>query len=212
MPRRTKPTPAAEAIALVLETPAALPLAEAFPRRAPLEIDLGCGDGLFVAAMAEQHPERNFLGIERLRGRVASACKKIAARGLTNARIVRVDLAVALAELLPAASVSRFHLLFPDPWPKRRHHVRRIVTPEWLRLVARALVPGGSIRMVTDEVEYFAQMQRALAAVPQLRRETGDGVSRPASRSGVGRVETVRELAPRVEKVRATPPSAPPPI
>ncbi len=171
MPRRAKPSPAAQAVELLVETGAAARLAQAWPQAGALEVDLGCGDGLFLAAMAEGHPERNFLGVERLRGRVGSACKKIAARGLTNARIVRVDLAVALAQLLPAASVSRFHLLFPDPWPKRRHHVRRIVTPDWLRLVARALVPGGTIRMVTDEVEYFAQMKRALAAVPELRRE-----------------------------------------
>jgi len=171
MPRRAKLTRAAGAVELVFDAGAMLPLADAWPRRAPLEVDLGCGDGLFLAAMAEQYPERNFLGVERLRGRVGSACKKIATRGLTNARIVRADLAVALEQLLPAASVSRFHLLFPDPWPKRRHHVRRIVTPEWLVLVARALVPGGTIRLVTDEIDYFAQMQRALAAVSQLRRD-----------------------------------------
>lgn len=139
-----------------------------FPSPAPLELDLGCGDGAFLSALAAEYPDRNFLGVERLRGRVASACRKIAARQLTNARILRVDIGAAVTSLLPAASVEVCHVMFPDPWPKRRHHRRRTVTSEFLEAVRRVLVPGGMMRLTTDDAPYFEQMQQAAAAVTSL--------------------------------------------
>lgn len=93
-----------------------LDLRQLFHTVAPLELDLGCGDGSFLAALAANHPERNFLGIERLVGRVRTACRKIAAQRLTNARIIRVDIAHAVACLIPAASVEVCHVMFPDPY------------------------------------------------------------------------------------------------
>jgi tRNA (guanine-N7-)-methyltransferase len=164
-------SPPAAAVELVMPDGSEIDLRAAFGRFAPLEVDLGCGDGTFIASMAEAFPERNFLGVEQLLGRIRSACRKIAARHLSNARILRTDMRVAVAELLPPGSVEVFHLLFPDPWPKRRHHVRRTVTAAWLRDVARALTPNGTVRMVTDDADYFAQMQRALAEVPELRAD-----------------------------------------
>jgi tRNA (guanine-N7-)-methyltransferase len=164
-------SPAAAAAELVLPEGTAFDAATIFGRSAPLEVDLGCGDGSFLAQMAHGFPERDFVGVEKLLGRVRSACRKIAARGLPNARILRTDIQAAVTELLPPGSVAVCHLLFPDPWPKRRHHVRRTVSPEWLRSVARVLTAGGFIRLVTDDADYFAHMQRALAAVPELRRD-----------------------------------------
>ena len=141
-------------------------LTELFPAAAPLELDLGCGDGSFIAALAAMHPERNYLGVERLLGRVRTACRRIAEQHLTNARILRVDIAEAAATLIPAASVDVCHVMFPDPWPKRRHHVRRTVTPDFLRAISRILRAGGLLRLTTDDEPYFAQMRIAAATVP----------------------------------------------
>jgi tRNA (guanine-N7-)-methyltransferase len=121
----------------------------------PLEIDLGCGDGSFLVGMAEQFPERDFLGVERLLGRVRKVCKKITRRSLENARVLRLESRYTVEWLLPEASVSRLHLLFPDPWPKLRHHRRRIVQLDFLEAVWKVLVPGGEFLFMTDHEEYF---------------------------------------------------------
>jgi tRNA (guanine-N7-)-methyltransferase len=142
-----------------------LDLASIFGRVAPLEVDLGCGDGSFLTELAAQNPERNFLGVEKLFGRVRSACKKIARLELSNARILRGEIPHTAEQLLPAGSVDVFHLLFPDPWPKRRHHVRRVFTTELLASLARALTSGGLFRVATDDTDYFQEMTRVLARV-----------------------------------------------
>lgn len=130
---------------------------------APLEIDLGCGDGLFLAAAAAANPTRNFLGIERMPGRVRSACRKIQGGGLNNARILEIEISYAVRHLLPEASVAVFHLMFPDPWPKRRHSPRRVVTEDFLAAVHRALIPNGTLRIATDEIDYFREIERLAA-------------------------------------------------
>lgn len=145
-----------------------LDVGKIFGRNAPLEVDLGCGDGSFLVALAQRWPERNFVGVERLAGRVRSACRKIGALGLTNARVVPHEILHAVQQLFARGSVETFHLLFPDPWPKRRHHARRIVTPEFLRAIGRALRPGGELRIATDAVEYFTQIRETAANVAVL--------------------------------------------
>lgn len=132
-----------------------LDLAQIFPRPAPLEVDIGCGDGAFAVAQAVRFPERNFLGLEKLAGRVWRGCKKASRLGLTNVRFLRIESSYALQYLLPPASVEMVHLLFPDPWPKSKHRRRRMVTPEFLALVHRLLVPEGRLRIVTDDKKYF---------------------------------------------------------
>ena len=131
-----------------------------YGRIAPLEVDLGCGDGSFLAALARENPEKNFLGIERLLGRVRSACRRIERAGLTNARVTRFEISYAVEHLLPPGSVTTFHLLFPDPWPKRRHAPRRLVTESFLASLHRALGPNGTVRIATDETGYFRQITR----------------------------------------------------
>lgn len=121
----------------------------------PLEIDLGCGDGSFLMEMAREFPERDFLGTERLLGRVKKVCKKVTRRKLDNARVLRLDSRYVVEWLLPEAAVSRLHLLCPDPWPKLRHNRRRLVQLEFLEAVRRALVPGGEFLFMTDHEEYF---------------------------------------------------------
>lgn len=121
----------------------------------PLEIDLGCGDGAFLLGMAKEYPERDFLGVERLLGRVRKVCKKITKRHLENARVLRLESRYTVEWLLPEGAVSRLHLLCPDPWPKLRHHRRRLVQVEFLEAVNRALQPGGEFLFMTDHEEYF---------------------------------------------------------
>jgi len=140
----------------------ALDFPAAFGRPAPLEVDLGCGDGTFLEQLAAQYPDRNFLGIEQMAGRVRSAGKKITRGNLTNMRILRSELAYAVQQLLPPASVSAFYLMFPDPWPKRRHHRKRIVTEPWLHSISRALIADGVFRIATDHEDYFASMRQII--------------------------------------------------
>ena len=140
-----------------------LDLPAIFARRAPLEVDLGCGDGSFLTAMAAKYSDRNFLGIERLLGRVRTACRKIEQAGLTNARVLRIEIAYAVERLLPENSVSVFHLMFPDPWPKRRHAPRRLVNAAFLQSMHRDLELGGFVRIATDESDYFGQITQLVS-------------------------------------------------
>ena len=146
-------------IELIPETYVApLDLLAIFGRVAPLQVDLGCGDGSFLCELAQLHPDKDFLGIDRLVGRVAKACRKAAA--LENVRILNVESSYAVGYLLPEKSVETFYLLFPDPWPKRRHQRRRIVTPDFLESIHRALADGGFLLIATDQLDYFEQIQR----------------------------------------------------
>jgi len=145
-------------IELIPETYVApLDLLAIFGRAGPLQVDLGCGDGSFLCELAQLHPDKDFLGIDRLVGRVAKACRKAAA--VENVRILNVESSYAVGYLLPEGSVETFYLLFPDPWPKRRHHRRRIVTPDFLDSIHRALTDGGVFRVATDQADYFEQIQ-----------------------------------------------------
>ncbi|HSU86265.1 MAG TPA: tRNA (guanosine(46)-N7)-methyltransferase TrmB [Chthoniobacterales bacterium] len=143
---------------------APLDLAKIFGRAAPLEVDLGCGDGRFIIAQAATFPDRNFLGIEKLEGRVETACRKGARAGLRNLRVLRIETSYAIQYLLPAGSADAVHLLFPDPWPKGKHRRRRIVTPEFFASVHRLLGPYGRLRIVTDQEKYFIAIRAQIAA------------------------------------------------
>lgn len=167
--------PAAEVI--VPDPPSPLDLAAIFGREVPLEIDLGCGDGHFLAALAREQPERDFLGVERMPGRVRASCRKIGDGGIANARVLRADILAALHELLPARCADVCHLLFSDPWPKRRHHSRRVFTIEFLEGVARTLKPDGELRVATDDADYFAAMQRTWPATKHYRAAPIDDAS-----------------------------------
>lgn len=127
----------------------------AFPVEQPLEIDLGCGDGSFLIAMAKQYPERNFLGVERLLGRVKKVAKKIKREGLTNVRVLRLDTKYLVEWMLQPSSVYRMHLLCPDPWPKKRHHKNRFFQVKYLEIIHRALEADGEFLFKTDHDEYY---------------------------------------------------------
>jgi tRNA (guanine-N7-)-methyltransferase len=159
-----------------------LDLEKIFGRKAPLHVDLGCGDGSFLCAMAQRMPDMNFLGIERLLNRVRTSARKAAT--LDNVRLLRMESLYAVRYLLPAESVARFYLLFPDPWPKRRHHRRRIVTPNFLRSIHSALQKNGSIYIATDDVDYFAKITEIAESDPAFASSDAD-VDLPPSRFGL---------------------------
>ena len=99
---------------------------------------------------------------EKLGGRVRRACKKASRLALSNIRVLRIESAYAIQYLLPVASVDVVHLLFPDPWPKKKHRRRRIMSPDFLTLVHGLLVPNGRSRIATDQKEYFAAMRELI--------------------------------------------------
>lgn len=135
----------------------------------PVEIDLGAGDGGFVANRAKQFSEVNFLAVERLLGRARKIVKKAYRQNLPNLRVLRLETSYLMRYMIPAESLSMVHLMFPDPWPKRRHHERRIVQPEFVKSVATALKPGGEFRFTTDHTEYFSVAVPVINAEPLLK-------------------------------------------
>lgn len=139
-------------------------LADLFPAPAPVEVELGAGDGSFLVRQAAEHPEHNFVGIERLKGRLGKIDRKGQRAGLTNLRVIRIEAAYFLEYLLPPASVSALHVYFPDPWPKKRHRARRLIGERFPVLAAHALVPGGAVYLRTDDTDYHAQMLAVFGA------------------------------------------------
>lgn len=138
--------------------------ADVFESRQPVEVELGCGDAGFLVQYAAQHPERNFLGLERLLGRLRKLGRRASRGKLANVRGLRFECGYAVQYLLPANSVSAFHIYFPDPWPKKRHHKNRLVNADFPGLMHQALVPGGVVYLRTDHADYFAQMQMVFQA------------------------------------------------
>ena len=126
-----------------------------FERPAPLEVDLGCGKGRFLLSRARRLGEANFLGVDRNLRRLAKLNQRLLDARLTNVRLIHTDAMVFLEQTLPAAGVAAFYIFFPDPWPKRRHHRRRLVSAPFAQSIHRALQVGGRIYLATDHREYF---------------------------------------------------------
>lgn len=143
-----------------------LSLDAAYPNAQPLEVDLGCGKGRFLLARAAAHPDRNFLGVDRLLVRMRKVDRRALRLGLANVRLLRIESAYALTYLFAPHSVSVFYVFFPDPWPKRRHHPRRLFSPAFLASVRRVLVPGGAIHVATDHADYAAHIRKCFAGDP----------------------------------------------
>jgi tRNA (guanine-N7-)-methyltransferase len=144
-------------------------LASLFSKEQPLEVELGCGDSSFLVEYARQHPEHNFIGVERLLGRIRKLNRKGRRAGLTNLRGVRIESAYFLEYLLPSRSAAAIHVYFPDPWPKRKHWRHRLINERFPELAAQALQPGGTVYLRTDDHVYFEQMVAVFGANPMFQ-------------------------------------------
>lgn len=133
----------------------------------PLEVDIGCGRGRFLLARAQSNPSVNFLGIDQCLLRLRKIDRKAQANGLDNIRLAQGD-ALRLLPLLPMESVVTFYVFFPDPWPKRRHHPRRLVSPLFLDLAYRTLAPSGIIHLCTDHADYYTVILKTCRADARL--------------------------------------------
>lgn len=164
--------------------PAPADLDALFGRHAPREVEIGFGDGEALLARALAHPEVDHLGIEVHRPGVGRLLHEAAKAGVRNLRVSTHDAVEVLTSQIPAGSLAAVHLQFPDPWPKKRHHKRRIVQPAFVALVASRLAPGGRFHLATDWQPYAEHMHEVLAACPLLVNAGGDSpwVLRPDSR------------------------------
>ena len=125
----------------------------------PVEMEIGIGKGTFITEQARLRPDINFFGIEWARWYWRYASDRLRRNRCDNARAVRAEANYFLSEFVPDASLSVMHIYFPDPWPKARHHKRRLIQEPFLRQVERVLIRGGLLQIVTDHQEYFAQIE-----------------------------------------------------
>lgn len=143
-----------------------LEIGKLFSRSQPLHVELGAGDATFLTKYAALHPELNFIGVERLLGRLRKIDRKGQRAGLANVRGVRIEASYFLEYLLPKKSVAALHVYFPDPWPKRKHRKHRLINARFPELAATVLAPGGLVYLRTDDADYFAQMNAVFQAAP----------------------------------------------
>lgn len=139
---------------------------EVFGRTAPVELDLGAGDGVYVEARARREPERDFVAVERLLGRATKIAKKAVRGELRNLRVLRLESSYFLRNLCSPGTADVITLRYPDPWPKRRHHGNRILTRDFAADAARACRQGGRLQLTTDDEEYFQWACREVADCP----------------------------------------------
>ena len=137
-------------------------MSELFGRDAPTNLEIGAGKGRFLLDLAAAKPDRNFLAVERAAKYHRLCCERAAKRGLTNIRLIRTTAEDLLFRLLPPSSVATEYVLFPDPWPKKRHHKRRIFKPDMVRSMVNALEPGGRLLVKTDHPAYSEVIRGAL--------------------------------------------------
>lgn len=136
----------------------------------PLEVELGCGDASFIVEYARRNPATNFIGVERLLGRLQKLDRKGRRAGLGNLRGVRIESSYFLRYLLPPNSAAALHIYFPDPWPKKKHRRHRLIGEQFPSLARAALVPDGRIFLRTDDTDYFEQMMEVFAAAKEFKK------------------------------------------
>lgn len=142
--------------------------AQLFGNERPVEVELGCGKGMFLKEAARLQPEVNFLGVDWAQKYLRIAEERLDRAGLARVRLMRADGLDVLARWVPPASIRVLHIYFPDPWPKKRHHKRRILRPEMLALAARALPPGAQLRLATDDAAYAEVIRELLAGAREV--------------------------------------------
>ncbi len=155
--------------------PGWLDLDAVFGRPAARILEIGCGDGEALALMAQAQPEADFLGMETHRPGVGHLLLTAERLALHNVRVLCMDAVEALDRHLPEACLERVQIFFPDPWPKRRHHKRRLIQPAFVGLLARALRPGGCLHLATDWEHYAAHILAVVEADSHFRNAAGSG-------------------------------------
>ena len=162
----TKATSPASYQDLILRLPApVLPkwnIAELFENQNPLEIDAGSGKGRFLLARAAKHPDVNYVAIEWQNQRMLKVARKAARANCNNIRLVRADIVFILENLVPDNAVQTLYVFYPDPWPKRRHHRRRLMQPAFLDIATQKLQPGGKLHFATDNIDYATAARKHL--------------------------------------------------
>jgi len=149
-------------------------LDQVFGRSAPKILEIGFGMGETTAEIAANHPENDYLGIEVHTPGVGGLLKRIAERGLDNVRIIQHDAVEVLTHMITPSTFEGAHIFFPDPWPKKRHHKRRLIQPAFVALLAERMKSGAYVHVATDWQEYAEQVLAVLAAEPRLLN-TADG-------------------------------------
>jgi tRNA (guanine-N7-)-methyltransferase len=164
--------------------PGPIDTAALFGRAAPLTLEIGFGDGHTLIESARRHPERDFLGLEVHRPGVGRLLLALEADRIGNVRVACEDAVTVLRERLPDACLDVVLIYFPDPWPKKRHHKRRLVQADFAALLARKLKPGGRLHLATDWQDYAEHMRAILDAAPEFRSGAREGgfVPRPEER------------------------------
>ena len=173
-----------------------LNLKNVFNRTAPVVLEIGSGMGETTAEIAAAHPETDFIAVEVHGPGVGSLLRRIHDKGIANLRVIRHDAVEVLERMIPDGALAGIHLFFPDPWPKKRHHKRRLVQPAFAALAARKLGPGGYLHAATDWPDYFEQMETVFSSEPLLKR-TPESKTRPTTkfeRRGVRLGNPVREV------------------
>jgi tRNA (guanine-N7-)-methyltransferase len=154
-----------------------LELAALFGNGAPCTLEVGFGNGEHLAARAQSEPERNFLGVEVHRPGIGRLLRVAAEAGLDNVRLIAHDAVEVLREQIAPGALDEVEILFPDPWPKKRHHKRRLIQPDFAELVATRLAEGGRFKLATDWEPYAEQMRLVLDACLRLECVVPAGVA-----------------------------------
>jgi tRNA (guanine-N7-)-methyltransferase len=162
--------------------PTLLDLAAIFGRDNPKIVEIGSGMGEATAAIAEAQPDRDFLAIEVHSPGVGGLLKLIGEKGLANVRIVQHDAAEVVADMIAPGTLAGIHVFFPDPWPKKRHHKRRLLQAAFIHALAQRLGPGGYLHVATDWEDYATDVLAAATAEPLLVNTTASFAPRPAYR------------------------------
>ncbi len=159
--------------------PAPIDFEREYGRRAPRVLEIGFGMGETTAAIALARPADDFLGVEVHAPGVGSLLKRVAELGLTNVRVIQHDVVEVVAAMIPPASLAGVHVFFPDPWPKKRHHKRRLLTPGFVHELALRLAAGGCLHVATDWEDYAQEILATLAAEPLLENLAPGFAPRP---------------------------------
>lgn len=158
---------------------APLDLEQTFGRAAPRILEIGFGMGETTAEIAARHPENDYLGIEVHTPGVGSLLRRLADAGLANVRVIRHDAVEVMRAMIPPASLDGVHIYFPDPWPKKRHHKRRLIQPPFIALLTSRLKVGAYLHVATDWEDYAQQILEVLSAEPTLANSAPGFAPRP---------------------------------